>query len=313
MSHPVYLLSGDPFLASEALGRIGEEEGADPAAEASFDAGVSAAELLGALGTASLFGGRRLVVVWNAHELKKEAVDALSAYLESPSPDSILVLLSPGRSRLYARVKETGAVMTLEAPRGRRLVSWLRTRARDHWGLKLDDRGGWALIDAVGTGLRELDGALRQLATAVGQGARVGAPEVRRIFLRSADERIYVLTDAVGERRLAPAMTATRRLLDQGEPALVLFGAISGHVKRLLRARAVLAAGGDLEAELGLPKWRAGRLERAAEAYREDELIAAIEVLALTDVEMKGGDLPPEVALERAVVWVIEGTGVPAG
>jgi DNA polymerase III delta subunit len=40
--------------------------------------------------------------------------------------------------------------------------------------------------------------------------------------------------------------------------------------------------------------------------FREDELIDAIQTLAMTDVELKSGDLPPEVALERAVIEVID-------
>lgn len=32
-----------------------------------------------------------------------------------------------------------------------------------------------------------------------------------------------------------------------------------------------------------------------------------MEVLAETDVEMKGGDLPPDIALERAVVQIVDG------
>ena len=58
---------------------------------------------------------------------------------------------------------------------------------------------------------------------------------------------------------------------------------------------------------LGLPDWRAERLYRQARAYREEELVRVMEVLAETDVEMKGGDLPPDIALERAVVQIVDG------
>jgi DNA polymerase III delta subunit len=32
-----------------------------------------------------------------------------------------------------------------------------------------------------------------------------------------------------------------------------------------------------------------------------------MEVLAATDVEIKGGDLPPDAALERAVIQIVTG------
>ena len=101
-------------------------------------------------------------------------------------------------------------------------------------------------------------------------------------------------------------MSALRRLLEQGDEPLVIFGALTAHVRRMLIARGVADKGpravGDA---LGLPEWRAERLNRQSRSYREEELVAALSALAAADVEMKGGDLPPEAALERAVVEIV--------
>jgi DNA polymerase-3 subunit delta len=311
MTAPAYLLAGEEFLAAEALDKVRAEVAADPLSEMAFTPDAAPAELVEALSTSSLLGGRRLVIVRDAQDLKKDHAEALTAYLESPSPDSVLVLVAAGRTKLDAAVKKHGAVIPLEAPRGRRLVGWLRERARAH-NLRVDDRAGWALVDAVGTELRDLDGALSQLAS--GTDGRVGVPEVRRMFPRLADQRVFAFTDAVGDRRLDPAMGNLRRLLEQGDEPLVLFGSLVAHVRRLLRARRYAdesaAAVGDA---LGLPAWRAERLQKQARSYREEELVAALGILAEVDVEIKGGDLPPEVALEKAVWRIVSGESVPAG
>jgi DNA polymerase-3 subunit delta len=306
VSSPLYLITGESFLAGEALERIRSEEATNPLSEVSLDASSSAQEMLEALGTASLLGDKRLVIVNGAESLKKDQVEALTAYLEAPAPSSVLVLVSSGRSKLADIAKKSGVVVSLEPPRGRRLASWVRERARGH-SLKLDDKGAWALIDAVGTELRDLDAALSQLATRHGPDARVGASDVRAAFPRLADQRIYAFTDAVGDRHLEQAMVALRRLLDQGEPPLVLFGALSAHVRRLLLAHSVdsVPAAGRL---FGLPDWRAERLFKQARSYREEDLIAALSVLAAADVEMKAGDAPlQEVPLEQAVVRIVSG------
>lgn len=306
MTSPVYLLEGEEFLAGEALDKIRAEAETDALAESRFAAIDPAPEIINALETPNLLGGRRLIVVEGAHELRKEQVEALERYLESPSPYSVLVLIGSGRTKLAAAVKKAGSVVRLEPPRGRRLAAWVRERGLTH-RLKLDDRAARALLDAVGNELRDLDGALSQLATAGGAGSRVGVAEVRNAFARLADERIFVFTDAVGDRKLSVAMNALRRLLEQGDEPLVLFGALSSHMKRMLVARSHLEKGGTgaVTAALGLPDWRAERLARQARSYREDELAGALAVLAETDVEMKGGDLPPEVALERAVLQIV--------
>lgn len=307
MSRSVYLLSGETFLAEEAIDRIRAESATDPLSEASFGPETPAAEILGALDTPSLLGGRRLVVVRDANDLGKEHVDALKGYLDAPSDSAVLVLVAAGRTKLDAAVKAAGTVIALEAPKGRRLVGWIRERARDH-RLRVDDRAAWALTDSVGTELRDLDGALQQLSTALGAGATVGAAEVRKAFPRLADERVFAFQDAVGERRLPAAMTALRRLLEQGDEPLMVFGALSSQLRRMLRARRFADQSAKAVADaMGLPSWRAERLQRQCRSYQEEELVAALSVLAATDVEMKGGDLPPEAALERAVVRIVSG------
>lgn len=307
MSVPAYLLQGEDFLADEALERIRAEVGSDHLSEMTFDPSFDAAEIVTALQTSSLLGGRRMVVVRDADGLKKEQADALLAYLEEPSPDSVLVLIAVGKTKLDAVLRKSGGSVTLEAPKGRRLASWVRERGRTH-GLKLDDRAAWALLDTVGPELRDIEAGLSQLVTSLGPGSRVGPDEIRRAFPRLADERIYVFTDAVGERKLATAMTALRRLLEQGDDPLLLFGALGAHVRRMLRARRAADQSASAVANLlGLPGWRAERLQRQARAYKEEELVGAVATLARTDVEMKGGDLPPEAALEAAVVTIVGG------
>ena len=307
MSSPAYLLTGESFLADEALERARAEAGTDPLSEARFGPDVEVAELIGALQTASLFDDRRLVIVDDAQDLTKDHAEALATYLESPAPSSVLVLIASGKTKVDAAVKKLGAVIALEAPKGRRLVGWIRGRAKEH-SVRVDDRAAWALIDSVGTELRDLDAALEQLSTRLGTDARVGAAEVRKAFPRLADERIFAFTDAVGDRRLAPAMGALRRLLEQGDEPLMLFGALNSHVRRMLRARRYADKGARAVGDaMGLPEWRAERLQKQARSYREEELVAAMTILAEADVDMKGEFPSPEAALERAVVQIISG------
>jgi DNA polymerase-3 subunit delta len=307
----VFLVAGEQFLVEEALDRIRAENETDPLSEVDLDASLDMTELTGALDTPSLLGGTRLVIVRDAGSLLKDQVQVVNRYIESPSPFAVLVLVADGRTKFDALVKKHGSVISLDAPKGRRLAGWLRERARER-KIVLDDRAAWALIDSVGTELRDLDGALEQLFTSRGPGSKFGAQDVREAFPRLADERVFVLTDAVGDRKLPVAMSTLRRLLVQGDPPVVLFGAITAHVRRMLRARRYADQGSAAVAgALGLPEWRAKIITRQARAYREDELIAAFRTLAQADLDMKEGDLPGDVALERAVYEIVTGERIP--
>lgn len=313
MTASVYLLSGDGFLVDEALAKLRTEVGADPLSEITFDATDDATDILTALRTPSLLGGARVVVVTNAQEIRKADAGPLVSYVESPDPSSILVLTAAGRTALDAAAKKAGGLVQLDAPKGRRLVSWLRGQAKKR-GLKIDDKVAWTLTDAVGTELRSLDAALEQLSTQLGSSARIQPAQVRNAFPRLADGRMYTFTDAIGDRNLPVAMTSLRRLLEQEEPPLVLFGAFASQMRRMLRAKSVSDGGVDAVATaVGFPRWRAERLHRQTRTYKEEELLDAMAVLADTDVEMKGGDLTPEAALERAVILVVAGQQAIAG
>ena len=312
MSAAVYLLSGEAFLADEALDKLRKEVGSDPLSDVVFDSDVEVSELLGALQTPSLLGGNRLVVVHNAESLVKEQAEAIATYAEAPSSSAVLALVAAGKTKVDAVVKKHGAVIGLDTPKGRRLATWIREQARVH-RLTVDDKAAWALIDTVGGELRDLDGALSQLSTSQGDKAKIGAADVKRAFPRLADERIYAFTDAVGDRRIAPAMTALRRLLEQGDEPLVLFGSLAAHIRRLLRVRPYVEQGTRAVAEVaGLPEWRAERLARQARTYKEEELAEALTILAETDIEMKGEFPSPEAALERAVVQIVGGVKQPS-
>lgn len=304
----VYLVTGDSFLAEEALERIRAEEGIDPLSETRLDGSASGAQIVEAASTSSLFSDRRLVIVENAEDLDKSAAEAVARYLETPSPETALVLVASGRTKVDAVVKKAGTVIALEPPKGRSLATWIRQRGTEH-RLKVDDRAAYALIDSVGNGLRDLDAALRQLALALGDSAKVTSDAVRRAFPRHADERTFAFTDAVGERKLSPAVIALRRLLDQGDEPLALFGVLTAHLRRLLRARPYADAGPrEVASALGMPEWRAKKMISQIRSYKEEELIDALQLLAITDLEMKGEFPSPDAALERAVMKIITGT-----
>jgi DNA polymerase-3 subunit delta len=304
---PAYLITGEEFLVAEAVEKVRAATGSDPLSELSFEARTPGHELITALSTPSLLGGLRVVIVNDAQDMLKEQVEALDTYLDSPSPNSVLVLVATGRTKLDAKVKKVGSVVAVDAPKGRRLVSWIRQRAGAH-SMKLDERAAWALIDSVGSELRELDGALRQLATGIGEKKAATAADIKKAFPRAADQRLYTFTDAVGDRRLPLAMTNLRRLLDQGEEPLVIVGSLAAQLRRMLRARPHADAGSRaIEAALGVPRWRAERIGKQARTYKERELIDAMATLAATDLEIKGGDLSPAAALERAVVHIVAG------
>jgi DNA polymerase III delta subunit len=110
-----------------------------------------------------------------------------------------------------------------------------------------------------------------------------------------AEERVWELTDAIGEGRGADALAALRRLLGGGTPPPVLLGALANHFRKLARTRAGAPPPGH--------PFAVRKLESQAQRYAAPRLVACLRAIHEVDEVLKGqGALPADVALERLVM-----------
>ena len=123
---------------------------------------------LGSLTSPSLFGGGCVLVVRSAQNAGKEVAAELAGYARNPAPDVVLVLTHAGGAKgreLVAGAKAAGARM-IECPKVTRFserLDFIRAEFR-RAGRRADDGAARALLDAVGSDLRELAAACDQLA-----------------------------------------------------------------------------------------------------------------------------------------------------
>ncbi|MCK6461153.1 MAG: hypothetical protein L6Q95_14825, partial [Planctomycetes bacterium] len=95
MKGVVLILGPEGFLARQAVERVIAEH---PALELTRYAGegTETARVLDDVRTPTLFGGGRLVVVEDAGEMLRGALEAFAAYAERPTPGTVLVLVASG-------------------------------------------------------------------------------------------------------------------------------------------------------------------------------------------------------------------------
>ena len=123
---------------------------------------------LESLTSPSLFGGGCVLVVRAAQNASKEVAAELARYVKNPAPDVVLVLTHAGGAKgkeLLAAVKAAGA-RVIECPKLTRFaerLDFIRAEFR-RAGQRADDGAARALLDAVGSDLRELAAACDQLA-----------------------------------------------------------------------------------------------------------------------------------------------------
>src|SRR5438552_4208462 len=236
---PVYLITGgDRPKIQRALRRLRDRigEGAVEllsAHEASGDDAVAASNSMGLLG-----GGRRLVIVEDVERWKTADVKAVTAYLASPAPDTVLALVAAELKKDSALGKacaKAGDILMYDVSK-RRLPEWVTKQFKER-GVEIDAEAARLLVEVVGEDPEELATEVDKIATWAG-GEPVGVREVEQLAAGCAEIPGYELTDAWGRRDLAAALAACQRLIERsGDPVSrtvpALVGLLVGHAGRV--------------------------------------------------------------------------------
>lgn len=310
---PVYLLTGPEELllrrAADALLAELREEGELEVTEVR---GPDLAETgLPDLRTASLFGERRAVVVRDAGDLPAAVSAGLVDELESAAPpDAIVVLLATrtGRiTKLAKRVKELGGRVDLAPPKPWDERGWQRLVADElaRHGREADPEAIASLLAHAGTDVSAIAEKVAQVAATAPAG-RIGPAGVDAVVVGHGNRGSFAIADAMCERQPAEALTLLRGALEAGEQPVVVLGALAYRIRTLVAVAGKIPA---KEAGLSISDGMRRRLERVRRNFGPGELTAAARVLADADAELKGGELPEELVLERAVLSI----ATPAG
>ncbi len=311
------IVGPDSFLAEEAIASVlrevlGEERGPEAVQTLRGDE-CTWTRVLDAARMRSLFVARRAVLVRNAEALKGPDGE-LKAYLEDPNPDVSLVFVAakPDKRRTaWKTLLDSAETIAAEPLKGARLKARVGEELRRR-KLPLDADAAEELVERVGQDLRRLMGELDKLeAFAQGQ-KRLTADDVAAVLGKGFARPFWLLGDAVAERRPGHAFELATSLLDDGEEAPMLIGAIYQSLRRLRGLRALRESRASREEKLAwLPKnlaFKLPDLERAAERWTEAELLRAQGALRAADRRVKTGGAA-SVALVAAIAEACPRTG----
>jgi DNA polymerase-3 subunit delta len=310
----VLVLGEEELLASRAVAdAVAAARAADPAAEVrDLEAGALSAGEVAELLSPSLFGGARVVVVRRGQDARKDLAAALLAYAARPDPEVTLVVTHAGGAKgkaLADGLRDAGATLVAagKLARHRDRVEFVRAEVR-RLGGRCGDDAAEALLAAVGSDLRELAAACSQLVADA--GGRIDAATVARYYRGRAEVSGFTVADAAMVGDTAGALEALRWALQVGVPAVPIADALADGVRTVARvASAGRGSAYQLAGRLGLPPWKVERGQRQARGWSAEGLVAAMQVAADCNAQVKGGGEDTGYALERAVMAVSAARG----
>ncbi|MCV7354310.1 DNA polymerase III subunit delta [Mycolicibacterium fluoranthenivorans] len=268
---------------------------------------VSTSELAELL-SPSLFADERVVVLEAAAEAGKDAVALIVSAAGDLPPGTMLVVVHSGGGRAKAmadQLKKIGADVHLCAKitKAGERADFVRHEFRT-LKVKVDDDTVTAMIDAVGSDLRELAAACSQLVADTDGQINVAA--VRRYHSGKAEVKGFDIADKAVLGDVAGAAEALRWAMLSGEPHVVLADALAEAVHTIARVGPLSGDPYRLAGELGMPPWRVQKAQKQSRRWSRDRVAQAMQVVAALNADVKGVAADADYALERAVRRVAE-------
>ncbi len=159
---------------------------------------VDARTLATALDAMPMMAERRVLVVRDVPSLKKEARGVLLKYLERPSPDTLLLLVSPAGAKADAELNAKLVSVPFDSLTEDALVKWVAHRAAQI-DVTITPSAAELLCSAAGNDLALMAGELEKLRNFT-NGAEIDDAAIAAIVGVTAGETLGDLLDAVAQR-----------------------------------------------------------------------------------------------------------------
>ena len=173
-------------------------------------------------------------------------------------------------------------------------------------GRKVSTDAVQALLDSLGSDLREMSGAISQLAADTEQGKEIDEAAVAKFQQGRVETSGFDVADAAMDGKRDLALLALRNALDTGTDPVLITSALAGSLRTLAKvsgaSRGVKSF--DLASSLGLPPWQIDKARRQLVHWTPATLAGAVVAVAQADADIKGAAVDPIHSLERAIISI---------
>lgn len=251
----------------------------------------------------SLFADERVVVLESAAEAGKDAVELIAAVAADLPPGTVLAVVHTGGGRAKAladQLKKLGAQVhpCAKITKAADRADFVRAEFRAH-KIKVDDDTVTAMLDAVGSDIRELAAACSQLVADT--DGQINAVAVRRYHSGKAEVTGFEIADKAVVGDIAGSAEALRWAMMAGVPHVVLADALAEALHTIARVGPLTGDPYRLAGELGMPPWRIQKAQKQSRRWSRDKVATAIRLVAALNADVKGVAADADYALEDAV------------
>ncbi len=273
--------------------------------------------------TFPFMGEKRLVILQNpvfltAEKTKEKVVhnvDKLEAYIQSPAPYTILVVIAPyekldERKKITKLLKKQAEVIEAKKLNEQEIKTWVRERAALN-GVQIDEKAIDLLLSLAGTNLMMLTSELDKLSLYASDTNRIDYEIVDKLTARSLEQNIFGLVERVVQRRIDEALRIYYDLLKQNEEPIKILAILAGQFRLIYQAKELARKGYGQQQIATFLKVHPFRVKLAlgqAKHFNDQQLFSIMDLIATGDYEMKTGRRKKELIIEMLLFTLHEQT-----
>lgn len=283
---------------------------------------TSVDEVLDACETMPFFSDQKVIIVKNAPYFKskksgiKDAEEQrMISYFESPSSTCKLFFLSSGnvdkRKKSTKAVVKNGRLVEFDKLAPNVFPKWVFRKISQH-GKTIDERTMNYLIERLAyldkhssKGLLDVDNELKMICSAAQDRDHIEQDDIDPFVKKPLDADIFMLVDAVGQKRAETAIKLMHELLRHGEPIQIIFTMITRQFRLLKKIKMLVKEGynqGSIAKLIGLHPYVVKNIMRQIHLFDDLHLTAVLEKCSAIDYKMKSTSIDPVLAIETLII-----------
>ncbi len=266
---------------------------------------MSAPDVIAELANLPMLGERQVFNIAEFQSYKPTEVERILKMLQPPDPNRVVVFTSPSARMPKKKSKFLNTISAAaEAVEFPKLTPGeVRAQVQTRLGkvnLQIEPKALILLVEMLAGNLGAVVGEVDKLANFRQPGETVTYDDVAGIVAGYEVFSIFELADLVAQGSASEVLHMLERLMLEGNSPVSLCTFITQHFLRLYLIRNGKPLPGNFA-------WLERRLRPQAARYEPARLEQIIKDLAETDAELRGGNLPPKLALEILVVGLVSG------
>lgn len=274
-------------------------------------------ELIANIETPSFGYEKKLIIVRNTGLLKKEGKrknaelanvrEKLNTYLKENidiiNTSVVLVFVEEevdSKQNLYATIEKLGTVCKFDYQKPIQIEKRMKAICNGY-KVEIEDNTLRYFIECCGTNMQDLINEIRKLIEYTGEGGKIQKETIDKLTIKKLESVIFDLTDSLGKKDIAKALTVLKNLIYTKEPIQKILITLYNHFKKLYFVKIALKYQKDIVSSLNLKPnqtFLVSKYKTQANYFSENELKSILQNLRDLDSNYKIGLIDLQVGLE---------------